>query len=254
LIRRAEPSDIEWMVDLAAGEGWNPGLSDAACFRAADPNGFLVAVEDGERVGCVSCVRYGSDFAFFGFYIVVPGRRGQGIGGPLFAAMLERAGRRTIGLDGVLEQQDCYAAAGFVLEHRTTRYELRSGGTGSAASGPVAAYDRRCFPAPRDAFLHAWTTAPGHIVHATNAGYGVLRPCRTGAKVGPLFADDRAAAEQILDALLAAAPPGPVYVDVPDTQPPFGGEPVFQSVRMYRGDPPAFDRARVYGVTTLELG
>jgi GNAT superfamily N-acetyltransferase len=259
-VRQADVADVAWMTDLAAGEGWNPGLHDAECFYAADPGGFFVAEEDGRRVGSISCVHYGASYAFFGFYLVVPDRRGQGIGGPLFAAMLERGAGRTIGLDGVLAQQDRYAEAGFVLEHRTLRYELpATGGPRRPSAAPdFAAHDRRAFPAPRDAFLRAWTTTPGHYVHASDAGYGVLRSCRTGSKIGPLFAEDRAAAEDLLDALLAAAPPGPVYLDAPEHNAALaadrGGVPVFESVRMYRGAPPAFDRSRVFGTTTLELG
>ena len=32
-------SEVETAIDWAAREGWNPGLSDAACFHAIDPNG-----------------------------------------------------------------------------------------------------------------------------------------------------------------------------------------------------------------------
>ena len=32
-------SEVETAIDWAAREGWNPGLSDAACFHAVDPNG-----------------------------------------------------------------------------------------------------------------------------------------------------------------------------------------------------------------------
>ena len=76
-VRRAEAADVAWLIDRAADEGWNPGLHDAACFRAADPDGFFVAVDGGERVGGISCVRYGADFAFFGRYLVASGRRGH---------------------------------------------------------------------------------------------------------------------------------------------------------------------------------
>jgi hypothetical protein len=34
-------------------------------------------------------------------------------------------------------------------------------------------------------------------------GWGVIRPCRKGCKIGPLVADDRATAEVVLSALLA---------------------------------------------------
>ena len=38
-------------IDLAAAEGWNPGLNDAECFFAADVNGFLIGELAGKMVG-----------------------------------------------------------------------------------------------------------------------------------------------------------------------------------------------------------
>ena len=34
--------ELAFAIDLAAGEGWNPGVHDAECFFAADPNGFPI--------------------------------------------------------------------------------------------------------------------------------------------------------------------------------------------------------------------
>ena len=34
-------ADVVRAADWAAAEGWNPGLSDAVAFQAADPTGFL---------------------------------------------------------------------------------------------------------------------------------------------------------------------------------------------------------------------
>ena len=48
--RTADADEIALMLDWAADEGWNPGLDDAAAFRAADPDGFFVAEVDGEPV------------------------------------------------------------------------------------------------------------------------------------------------------------------------------------------------------------
>jgi len=42
-------SEVEAVIDWAAREGWNPGLNDAACFYAIDPNGFFMGVLDGRR-------------------------------------------------------------------------------------------------------------------------------------------------------------------------------------------------------------
>ena len=71
-------TDVEFAIRLAADEGWNPGLHDAAAFFDADPEGFLVGILDGRPIGCISAVRYPDRFGFIGLYIVVPEHRGKG--------------------------------------------------------------------------------------------------------------------------------------------------------------------------------
>lgn len=72
------PRRLGLTIDLAANEGWNPGLHDADAFWAADPGGFF-AVETGDEViGTFSVERYGDDFAFGGLYVIRPGWRGEG--------------------------------------------------------------------------------------------------------------------------------------------------------------------------------
>ena len=39
-IRPLTRDEIDTAVAWAAGEGWNPGLQDAGCFAAQDPQGF----------------------------------------------------------------------------------------------------------------------------------------------------------------------------------------------------------------------
>jgi hypothetical protein len=93
-------------------------------------------------------------------------------------------------------------------------------------------------------------------------GYGVVRPCHSGWKIGPLFADTEADAGTLLDALLGQARSGdPVYFDAPEVNPVAvqlaetrGMKRVFETARMYRGDPPAIPLDRLYGVTSFELG
>jgi hypothetical protein len=126
--------------------------------------------------------------------------------------------------------------------------------------------ESRLFPAPRRSFLEQWIGAPGTAAVGSEAGgrlagYGVIRPCRKGAKVGPLFAASPAAASRLLDALLQRAGPGPVYLDVPEPNAGgialarrFGLEPCFETIRMYRGEAPEIDLAKIFGITTFELG
>jgi len=54
------------------------------------------------------------------------------------------------------------------------------------------AYDRNFFPAPRDKFLQCWLRpeqrkAIALIDKGEVRGYGVVRTCRNGYKVGPLL-------------------------------------------------------------------
>jgi hypothetical protein len=93
------------------------------------------------------------------------------------------------------------------------------------------------------------------------AAWGVIRPCRTGRKIGPLVADDRAAAEAIVQALLESANGGEIFLDVPAVNreaialaEKLGLKPVFETARMYTGSITPLRIDRVFGVTSFELG
>jgi hypothetical protein len=79
-IRTMRPDEISIAIDWAAAEGWNPGLADAACFAAVDPDGFLIGELDGAPAATISCVNYCASFAFLGLYIVREDVRGRGHG------------------------------------------------------------------------------------------------------------------------------------------------------------------------------
>jgi hypothetical protein len=276
-VTEASADEVELFADWAAAEGWNPGLADAAAFHATDRGGFLLGRRDGEPVAMISLVRYDAAYGFLGFYIVKPELRGRGLGLRIWSEAIGRAGDRVIGLDGVVDQQPSYAKSGFVLARRNVRYQ-------GIASGPdagrdvgvvplsdlpfdrVVAYDTGIFPVARPTFLAAWLAMRGSTALAVVdgdrlEGYGVVRACRSGSKIGPLFADDASVAERLFVALRGAARPGPLFIDVPD--PNAAGvalvtsrafTPMFETARMYRGGAPPEPVDRIFGVTTFELG
>ncbi|MFA7633063.1 MAG: GNAT family N-acetyltransferase, partial [Thiohalomonadaceae bacterium] len=116
-IRSMNRDEVDWAIELAAAEGWNPGLSDAEAFYTQDPEGFIVGVLDGKPIGCISAIAYEGGFGFIGFYIVEPPYRGQGYGIQLWQHAIRRLQGRTIGLDGVIDQVDNYSKSGFTLVH-----------------------------------------------------------------------------------------------------------------------------------------
>lgn len=275
-IRSMRPQEIPIAIDWAAAEAWNPGLADAECFSSVDIKGFMIGELDGEPAATISCINYDDRFSFLGFYIVRPDLRGKGFGLRIWNAAIAHAGTRVVGLDGVVAQQDNYRKSGFALAYANIRY----GGTVIAPAMPradvialndvpfaqVEADDATVFPAPRSAFLRTWIGTQGHIGRALLrdgrlAGWGVIRPCRQGRKIGPLVADDRAAAEAVLSALLAAAGGGEIFLDVPSVNreavalaESFGLAPVFETARMYTGAITPLRVERVFGVTSFELG
>lgn len=274
-IRPMQRDEVSFAVELAAQEGWNPGLHDATPFYGADPSGFLVGSLGETPIGCISAVSYGGRFGFIGFYIVMPDQRGKGYGLRLWHAALDRLAGHVIGLDGVAAQQDNYRKSGFRLAYSNIRFEGRGSPStpipstivplGALPFDSVVDYDRLHFPEERQAFLAAWLQMPesralGWVENGALRGYGVIRRCRAGHKIGPLFADDGDIAEQLYLAL-ASGIAGPVYLDVPEVNPAgmalaekHAMNRVFGTARMYIGAAPALPLERIFGVTSFELG
>lgn len=285
VLRSMTRAELDELVEWAAQEGWNPGLHDADAYWATDPAAFIAAELQGEMIGGGAITAYGDAFGFMGLFIVRPEYRGHGYGNALWLARRDRLKARlkpgaTIGMDGVFDMEPYYAKGGFVRSHRHLRYGGNVAPTLPQGHGdgievlPVEripfdelrAYDRRCFPSNRDKFLQAWMVQPESLAlaarrHGRLCGYGVIRRCRDGCRIGPLFADDQAGARQLLNELFAFAGHGRVFIDVPENNPEalalvkaLDMEEVFGCSRMYLGPFPELEYRRVFGVTTLELG
>ncbi|TCK08254.1 GNAT family N-acetyltransferase [Marinobacterium mangrovicola] len=277
-IRPMQPEELNLMLDWAADEGWNPGLNDARCYYQADPKGFLLGLVGGEPVATISVVRYSDSLGFLGFYIVRPEYRGRGYGMQVWNAGMAYLAGCNVALDGVVAQQDNYARSGFRLAWNNVRYagnarhseELTPSSVtklGPADLPELFEYDKAFFPDTRPAFLAAWIDQLGGTALAIReggalAGYGVIRPCREGFKIGPLYADSPDLAATLFDGLQRAVPEGaPIYLDLPDNNAAAVAlarsaqmTPVFETARMYTGTQPDLPLSRIYGVTSFEIG
>ncbi|WP_112945346.1 MULTISPECIES: GNAT family N-acetyltransferase [unclassified Rhizobium] len=275
-VRPMRPGELELVLEWARQEGWNPGLDDSLPFHDADPSGFFVGAVGEVPVGSISVVKYGDDLAFLGLYMVHPEFRGKGYGRAIWDAGIASANGRSIGLDGVVAQQENYRKAGFEEAYKTVRY---GGVIGSLPSSSLTAtpvtdkldglvrYDASVFSAQRPAFVTSWCTNRKHrrtaVVRKSGKirGYGTIRRCYDGYKIGPLFAADADSAAALLSTLGQEAKGARVFIDIPSDNRDavalavgMGLKPVFETSRMYRGAVPTVPLKNVFGVTTLELG
>jgi GNAT superfamily N-acetyltransferase len=271
-IRKMERKDLEMVLGWARNEGWNPGLEDAAAFYAADPEGFLLGEKDGRPVASISVVNHDEDNAFLGLYICRPQARGQGYGMALWTEALRHAGARTVGLDGVADQQANYARSGFVLQDETVRFK---GNTSRSQAARLATdsdlqwligMDRRMVGHRRDRFANAWfrqsdtrrTVILGDA--SMPRGYVTFRKCDQGIKAGPLCAQTQSDAQMLLEAVPSSWTAAPVFFDTPKGSPMAkllsarGFRPIFETARMMRGAVPKIHPPVFACAATLELG
>lgn len=266
-------SELEMVLDWAAEEGWNPGLDDAVAFHAADPQGFFLALMDDTPVAAISVVNHSDEFAFLGLYLVHPAWRGRGIGFDLWKTAIAHAGGRTIGLDGVEDQQANYARSGFAHAGGTTRFSgrvtpQRDPAVCTAADSDISALialEAAASGWSKLAYMQAWMAGSEgrttFVLKGTEGprGFATARRCRSGAKIGPLVCDDPEIARRLITHA-ARAYGADVVVDVPSSAAELsalcrdlGLSPGFRTARMYRG-PAAQNNHPCYAVASLELG
>ncbi|MCP3852034.1 MAG: GNAT family N-acetyltransferase, partial [Gammaproteobacteria bacterium] len=213
-------------------------------------------------------------------FIVKPDYRNHGLGTQLWFARRKKLQSRLspsacIGMDGVFEMQPFYTKGGFTFSHREIRYE----GTGITCTLPqsvtqlsnvpfksILNYDTIHFPTERPDFLKAWISQPESLALGVMegdklCGYGVIRRCQNGFKIGPLFADNTKIALDLFNGLSNHAEGEPFFIDIPEINNSAmniakdkGLKEVFGCARMYFGDKPVLPDANIYGVTTFELG
>jgi predicted N-acetyltransferase YhbS len=281
-IRSASRTEFETVIGWASKEGWNPGCGDLEVFYNVDPDGFLMGWIEDEPVSSISVVRYGDDFGFLGFYIVHPDHRGAGIGLETWNAGMAHLGDCSVGLDGVVEQQDNYAKSGFDYIGRNVRFigepvqvplelsNLNTGPLGKEHLSSVLALDKRAFGTQRNQFLIDWCllgkTDDRHSFVAFEAneivGFATIRKCVTGYKIAPLFSQSAASAACLFNTMIKTIGPGhQVTIDVPMINKQAkviaeraGLHPAFETARMVRGSKPQIDWNQVFGITSFELG
>lgn len=271
---------LKTLIQWAREEGWNPGPRDAEAFWQTYPEGFFGYFHEGQLIAGGALVSYNGEFGFMGLFIVHPDYRGHGIGRKLWYqrrdTLLQRLlSNAPIGMDGVVAMQPFYHKGGFEIAFRDNRYE-KIGSTYDCHPNisaiqaedfhEILAYDKACFGFNRQAFLKAWLQIPEKYTFKFKEdgqikGFAILRQATTGYKIGPLFANNSFIAEELYKSCLNEVPGEAVYFDIPminesavQIVKKYEAKYVFECGRMYYGTPPPFNKDRVFGITTFELG
>ena len=115
-IRPMTTNDLEFAASLSEIEGWDSSTLEASsAMLEFDPQGCLIAEEDGEKVGMCFGTAYQTT-GFIGELIVIESARGRGIGARLLeSAIQDLRGRgiQDIYLDGVPKALPLYERIGF---------------------------------------------------------------------------------------------------------------------------------------------
>ncbi|MDO8610352.1 MAG: GNAT family N-acetyltransferase [bacterium] len=245
------------MIEWAAKEGWNPGLYDADAFYSINKKGYLLGFLDNQPIASISAVSHCNDFGFLGFYIVKPEYRGKGYGYKIWNEAIKYLSTQNIGLDGVVAQQENYTKSGFKLAFRNIRFE----GHGSDEKinenknikllsdidfDLVCKYDKEIFLHDRKKFLNLWIKQPeslaiSYLKNNGLLGYGMVRKCRVGYKVGPLFANSDNIAKELFKRMrVYIGKKNLIYLDVPEPNKnavslakKYQMKPMFETARMY---------------------
>ena len=191
--------------------------AELALYRALQPDGWLLALMDGEPVGTVGMMDYGP-FGYIGLMSVHPDAQRQGIGRTLMERVLALLRERDCPvalLDASEAGRPLYTALGFVAEDTAVFYARTTDETPTAPDGvavslahaddlpALTAFDTSLFGADRSAVLAAYLAdLPGRVFVARDETRNMTGfVCAQPRMLGPWMA----ATPQVAAALLARA-------------------------------------------------
>lgn len=269
----------EWQVvhEWAKAEHWDLGIGDAERFFNVDNQGFYLAYVNDQPVASVSVVNYTDDFAYAGFYLVAPGLRGKGYGLRLSYEAFRHGENRSVGLDGMPEQESNYKKGGFVTYYETSRLVGVVNNSVACPDGvekiteknisEVIRYDEKVTGYPRDSLLVDWFNGGeryGFVAKSEDkiAGIVGIRRSTEGYRLGPLYSESQDVLEKLFASALSQVPVGQrVTIDATTITSDFiklleeqGFEQIFHTLRMYRGSEPKGEKEKIKAIVSLELG
>lgn len=219
--RDMQPTDITAGLELCRASRWNQLRRDWELSLALSPAGCRVAVKGGRVVGTVTTVSYQEKFSWIGMVLVDPAERRQGIGTLLLQEAIHiLSQQRMIRLDATPAGREVYVKLGFVEECSLSRMEAVVAASvtrgqhnparqmAEADLQAVWELDQKAFGAGRRVLLEwLFVSAPEYARVITRdgqvAGYTLGRHGYNFEHLGPVVAEERQVAEQLVSAVLA---------------------------------------------------
>lgn len=200
-------------------EDWRVFLRDGIAFGIR-AGGLLVAT--------AALLPYSGNNAWISMVLVTSSHRRRGLATRLVDACLETARKNglTSWLDATPEGVAVYGPLGFTPTLQLRRMKLVKPARAEAQpslSGSIDALrarDRRATGLDRTALLSDFARRRGSRIVSANGAIGLVREGRTARHVGPLFADNAAAALALVQAI-ARSETGPLLLDAVASQDAF---------------------------------
>lgn len=276
------------------GEGWSSSVGGLLPNYNQDNEGIYIMELNGEAMGSISMITYPElNMAFVGYYIVREPHRKKGYGRILMEEVLEHTekdrGIKTFGLDCAQPLTPMYEKFGFrpyttddfwaLKFEDKKKYEVtfNEQALESVRSFPTALldYDKSVYGDSRRNYLYAMCSKPSTFTVICEeagklTGYGVIserippkEEPQKSYRIGPLCADNPETAEEILKGLISSVPATPttIYLETPGKSPStaellvrLGFTKSLTVAKMYRGEPPKHDEAKIICYSSVAFG
>jgi len=280
--------DLNVVLKWAEKEGWNPGRFEMKNFLKVEPECFRMMKWRDTPIACFAVFKHSEQFAYIGLYIVKTGFRGLGFGKILWDnTMKNLSPSMTIALNADPLQGKLYQNDGFSSAEMFTRFKgnipnnkevkisklpkdvtLLPKSDIKVSFDSLLKYDTGIFKIPRESFLKSWLSMEeSHTLCAMKGtevkGYGVISKCVNGYKIGPLFADNKSIAENLLIGLCKRIDQtdSSVQIDISlenqqavELAKKYKLKEVMKIQRMYRNEDPQMDNQKTFASATLEHG
>lgn len=238
-VKLMQPTDFKKINQWCIDEGWNIGIHDSEIYYKIDPIHHYIA-KTNEDVASLSLIKHSPAFFTLGPFIVHKSYRGKGVGEALWNVAMTRIIKEYpdahIALYAVLEQVERYKKADFVPVLAIQRWYLDSNQSISPnicnqcttitnkLIPSVGRYYQNNYVTNRDLLFSELLLKPetnGLVFIDDNIikGFGFIRRCVSGFRIGALVADTPEIAKTLITGLLVFAQSAPVFIDVPSSNP-----------------------------------